>query len=302
MGNHKVKRIVVKLPRGVTAQELRDARALAARSGIVEGSGLLLRVCIAAARAGRGTPAEVRAAWQRMAAAARRAWQVRRNPPRRRARSAFDDVVDYRLRESAELLAGHGGRTGRVKRDDQGEAIGRMPGYGNAAPEIRGLASPRRMSDAIERRRGKLFERIKWETQRWVAKNFPEYQPKQRGIVAGPHAGNRKCKTCGHAHSATDHRSHGPGAFRGRARHVRELGEEYGELRAPEALPDWVLENPRPKMIYGEVLRIVARRSNPHKCSARCRRANHIYAHTFRRREGIPAIYGVNGGRGAIIR
>lgn len=225
-------------------------------------------------------------------------------PKQPRKGADFASVVDARMREAAYLLRGHGGRTGRVMRDERGEAVGRFGGYGGAVPELEGIAAPGRMVAAIERKRGPIYERIKWEIERWAMKHFPQFGPARRGTVAGPHRGLRTCPTCGIAHSATAHRAHGPGAFLRRGSPVRDLDESVGELRRPAAAaPDWVLDNPRGRgrLIYGEVLRIYARRTNPHICSARCRAAGHVYKHTFVGRDK-PAIYGEPGHNALRIR
>ena len=58
--------------------------------------------------------------------------------------------------------------------------------------------------------------------------------------------------------------------------------------------------NPPRELIYPEVLAIVARKNpdaSDHKCSAACRKANHIYEHKFSGRRGRrPRLVGMPGG------
>lgn len=141
------------------------------------------------------------------------------------------------------------------------------------------MASPARIKAAIERGRGALYERIRWETERWALKHFPQYAPRQRGIVAGPHPGNRGCKICGRAHSAASHRSHGPGAFKQRGERVSPRMQ--GDLRVPAEVPDWVRN---PVEIYPPTRGVVIsgmRKGPGHPCGARCRAVGHRFRHRF---------------------
>lgn len=199
--------------------------------------------------------------------------------------SNFQQVVDARLSEAAHVLQGQGGRTGRAKFNEEGDVVGRFRGYAHAIPELAPIAPPGRLVDAIEKRRGPLYQQIRWAAENWAIKHFPQYTPHQRGIVAGPHRGNRKCKACGVKHSATAHRSHGADAFKGRREPVAPWMRAGGELRVPEELPDWV-SNPRGRAteIYpaSRGVQISGMRKGPgHPCDAKCRAIGHRFRHTF---------------------
>lgn len=241
----------------------------------------------------------------------------RKKPVSKRSASIFDQAVNARMQEIAEVWSSMP-RTGRARfADDEGrpvnygfsEVVGVNKGYARAYPEVAGLAAPGRIIDAIRKRRGRLFEDVKLAVEDWAAKRIPLEAPLSRGRKAGPHPSIRVCRICRTAHTGTSHRSHGAGAFRRRAAPVASLGDlrpamtkqrraelldnlafeqrrqarRLGPSVQAEEMPDWVLDNP-PVEIYPAtrgVLLVGMKKGPGHPCDAECKRAGHRYRHRF---------------------
>ncbi len=202
--------------------------------------------------------------------AMRVAAQVVRYSIRRKYRNnpapTLDQAVQARLSEIADIAeSGVTEMTGKLRRGgDRDDVVGRFGGMKPSYPELNKLsAGPKEIARSIRKGKGLAYRRIYAVVEAALEqRGFQRARKKTRGrLSVAPHEPLRKCKHCGHLHTKSEHRFHGPGAF-----HNTHL---------------WGF-NPPLKVIYGQVLRIEAKKTQKHVCDADCRRCDHSYVHDFK--------------------
>src|SRR5262245_54351210 len=94
-----------------------------------------------------------------------------------------------------------------------------------------------------------------------------------------------KSKVCGFPHGKGAHRFHGKGSYH--QTHLFSFGGNPVAYRSQRRV-----RNPEKKlvMIYGNVLRVEAQKTQPHRCDSKCMEFRHKYYHRYR---GHMKMYGV---------
>lgn len=204
-----------------------------------------------------------------------------------------DQMIAYRLQSLRdEVRSGDTEMTGKAYRsadyygrEGRGEVIGRGKGMTHAYPEIsRAGLTPGQAADAIERGKGKRFQRLRREVMHVL--EITETKKRSRGrLSVAPHAGNRKCTRCRGDHTTGEHRFHGKGSF-----HRTHMFAFNPRKRNPSRKRKNPIGN---VVIYGKVLRIEAQKTQPHKCDDECKKFKHRYYHDFKIG---PVMYGLPDG------
>ena len=130
----------------------------------------------------------------------------------------LDQAIDARLLEIREVVrSGATEMTGRAIRESgSGRIVGRFGGGLSAMyPELeRAGVAPGVAAEAIERARGKVFERLKGAVRAELSQYVTERKRSAGKPTVAPHESvSRKCKVCGLMHSKGSHRFHGRGAY-----------------------------------------------------------------------------------------
>lgn len=176
-------------------------------------------------------------------------------------RALFAVAVDRLEVIRQEIEAFDTKHTGKVYRDEYGDAVGRgkgvMPSMRRSYPELRNWeAGPARLVKTIREKKsldylwllgGALEEvdstqgdRIAEYVQGAPADELKQFPP----VLFEPHAGRKSCRHCKQRHSADVHRFHTSGAF-GRTHPTpdeKELRRRKRQESKGRGLPAWVTE------------------------------------------------------------
>lgn len=195
----------------------------------------------------------------------------RRNGPR------LEQAIDARLQELRDVArSGVTERTGKAGYiHSTGERQRRIGGMRSSFPELSRLPdrdTPAKIAQAMERGKGVVYRRIRAAVGRELEPYIREAKTHRERPSVMPHPGNKKCSKCGKMHGKGEHRFHGAGAFH----------RTHAFAFNPRRTRGRRLSNPRGVVIYGQALRITAKKTQPHVCDAACKRANHSYFHDFK--------------------
>ncbi len=207
----------------------------------------------------------------------------------------LDQATDARLAEIRTLVrSGATERVGKTYRGASGKIEGRhRGGMSIAFPELIHLKdSPSTIAKAIERGRGKIYQRVRREVRRELGRSIREYKRYPQKPVIPAHAAlTKKCKLCRHAHGKGEHRFHGPDSYNmshamafsfnphaRRKGHMRKRVIRRRMVRRVRRNPG----APGGVVIYHKVLRIEAQKGPGHRCDAECKKFGHRYFHDFK--------------------
>lgn len=226
-----------------------------------------------------------------------------------------------RMREiREEVRSGATEMVGKTYRGADDRIAGRYGGgMEKMFPELRRAAmSPGEAAKAVELGKGKRFRRL----YRAIAEEYGFMsRTRKRGRLAVPaHPGMKSCKHCRGAHTAGEHRFHGPGSFHathafsfgGNPMYEGSSGYFHNQCGTPlvsgeeslycpkckkpvKRMADIVhtppkkyikpsKNNPSPgTVIYGRVLAVEAQKTGKHLCDDECKRYQHRYRHDFKK-------------------
>lgn len=151
-------------------------------------------------------------------------------------------------------------------------------GWFDLFPEL--SDGPKASSSAIRKGKGKIYRRIVGQVTDYMRQFVPRERKKKPPSVPGHGSLTQKCKLCHVPHSKKQHRFHGRGAF-----HKTHLwGFRMNKAR----------KNPAASMplVYGQVKQVFAKKTQPHRCDAGCKKNFHQYYHDFKpgaKMWGLPA-------------
>src|SRR5215470_5902727 len=131
--------------------------------------------------------------------------------------SRLEESTEARLAEIADVFqSGQTEMTGRVKRLDTGEIVGRFGGGSKLMyPELRHFPEPPGViAQAIRRRSGRLYEYLHAAVRDYLSEFVKERKKRIERPTVPPHpAYSKRCKVCGEYHGKSAHRFHGEGAY-----------------------------------------------------------------------------------------
>ncbi len=203
----------------------------------------------------------------------------------------LDQATDARMREIRDMVrSGATEMTGKTRREyEGGKIVGRFGGGMSIMyPELKHAGSPAVVARAVERGRGKVYQRVRREVRRELSKYIRESRRHtERPVVPAHAAMTKKCKVCKVAHGKGQHRFHGEGSYH--STHLFSFGGNPVRKRKRA-------RNPRKKklvVIYGAVLSIDAQKTQAHQCDSTCTKFRHKYRHVFKSK---PKMYGLPNG------
>ncbi len=131
--------------------------------------------------------------------------------------SRLEESTHARLAEIADIFqSGQTELTGRAKRLDTGEIVGRFKGGTKLMyPELRHFSeSPGAIAKAIRKGKGRLYEHVEQAVREELSGYIPEVRRRQEKPTIPPHASIRQyCSSCKIFHGKGQHRFHGAGAY-----------------------------------------------------------------------------------------